>query len=291
VADDDLPVPPSLVERAQHDGRADWLSSLGATVDRYRERWSLAIGAPFVPGGTNAWVAPARDASGTDVVLKVGWRHVEAEDEAEGLRRWDGDGTVRLLDASFDDDDTVVLLLERCLPGTALEARPEPEQDDVIAAVLPRLWLEPPRDHPFRSLQAMCDDWAEQLARDRVEADRIVGVAMVDAALDLLHELPATADRTALLCTDLHASNVLAATRAPWLVIDPKPHTGDPTYDAVQHLLNCERLRVEPLALVERMAGRLDLDPRRLRLWTFARCVQMAVRWSGLDEVARRLAP
>ena len=42
-----------------------------------------------------------------------------------------------------------------------------------------------------------------------------------------------------LLCTDLHAGNVLAAEREPWLVIDPKPDVGDPTYDVLQHLHNC----------------------------------------------------
>jgi streptomycin 6-kinase len=42
-----------------------------------------------------------------------------------------------------------------------------------------------------------------------------------------------------LLCTDLHAENVLAAEREPWLAIDPKPCIGDPAFDAIQHMLNC----------------------------------------------------
>jgi streptomycin 6-kinase len=54
--------------------------------------------------------------------------------------------------------------------------------------------------------------------------------------------------RRVLLATDLHAMNVLAATRQPWLAIDPKPYVGDPHYDPVQHLLNCEqRPRLRPL--------------------------------------------
>ena len=68
-----------------------------------------------------------------------------------------------------------------------------------------------------------------------------------------------------LLCTDLHAENVLSAEREPWLMIDPKPYVGDPTYDALQHLLNCyERLEADPLALVRRMADLLELDRERL---------------------------
>ncbi len=95
-----------------------------------------------------------------------------------------------------------------------------------------------------------------------------------------------------LLCTDLHAENVLAARREPWLVIDPKPYVGDPTYDPLQHLLNCgDRLRADPHDLVRRMADLLGLDPERLLLWMFARCVQESPDWPALGEVARRIAP
>lgn len=60
---------------------------------------------------------------------------------------------------------------------------------------------------------------------------------------------PAETPTQVLLCTDLHAGNVLAAEREPWLIIDPKPHVGDPTFDTLQHLLNCdERLRNDPVA-------------------------------------------
>jgi hypothetical protein len=50
-----------------------------------------------------------------------------------------------------------------------------------------------------------------------------------------------------LLCTDLHGDNILAAQRELWLVIDPKPYVGDPAYDLLQHMLNCEdRLAAAP---------------------------------------------
>jgi streptomycin 6-kinase len=95
-----------------------------------------------------------------------------------------------------------------------------------------------------------------------------------------------------LLCTDLHAGNVLAAQRQPWLVIDPKPYVGDPTYDVLQDLLNCEeRLLVDPKGPGHALADLLDLDRQRLLLWLFARCVQESPDCPQLATVARRAAP
>ena len=67
-----------------------------------------------------------------------------------------------------------------------------------------------------------------------------------------------------LPCTDLHGGNILAAQRAPWLVIDPKPYPGDTAYDVLQHMLNCaDRLAADPAGLAKRMAGLAGIDPGR----------------------------
>jgi len=89
----------------------------------------------------------------------------------------------------------------------------------------------------------------------------------------------------------LHAGNILAARRAPWLAIDPKPYVGDPAYDLVQHMLNCEaRLAADPGGLAARMAGLAGVDPGRTRQWLFARAVQESADSALLRQVARRLA-
>jgi streptomycin 6-kinase len=57
-------------------------------------------------------------------------------------------------------------------------------------------------------------------------------------------------------------------------------------------MLNCpDRLVADPLAFVRRMAGLLDLDPHRLALWLFARCVQECIDQPWLRDVAARIAP
>ena len=110
-----------------------------------------------------------------------------------------------------------------------------------------------------------------------------VSTPLVREGIALFRSLPATAERNVLLCTDLHSENVLSGQREPWLMIDPKPYVGDPTYDALQHLLNCdERLHADPRDLARRMAYLLGLDADRLLLWLFARCVQESLDWPCL---------
>jgi streptomycin 6-kinase len=291
----------------EREERHAWLAALPEVIRQARERWSLTIGEPFQPGGQTAWVAPARDGAGADLVLKVAWPHPEAAHEADGLRAWAGSGAVRL-HAAHDFGPSRALLLERCRPGTELSARPEPEQDTVIATLLRRLWIQPGPGHPFATLDQMCQRWAEQseriLAAGQQQQQPTLAAPAVPAApaaldpglvrvgLALFRELPATADRQVLLATDLHAGNVLAAAREPWLVIDPKPHVGDPAYDPLQHMLNCDdRLRSDPRGLARRMAGLLGLDPDRVLRWLFARCVQESADDPALAEVARQIAP
>lgn len=284
-------MPTNLVAAAARDGRLDWLATVPESIRYVASEWSVDVGDPFQPGGQTAWVAPARQGI-DDLVVKVLWRHPEAEHEADALRVWNGDGAVLLHEARELDPHTVALLMERCRPGTVLGQVPEPEQDVVIAGLLQRLWVEPPEDHRFRTLGSMCAWWADESEQQAATHGPALDPGLARCGMTLFRELPASAERDVLLCTDLHAGNVLAAEREPWLVIDPKPYVGDPAYDALQHMLNCgSRLYVDPRGLARRMADLLGLDADRLVLWLFARCVQASPEWAGLAEVARELAP
>ena len=262
--------------------RAEWTAALPATVAALAERWGLTLGPPFEPGGECAWVAPA----GPDLVLKVGWSHDEARDEAAGLRAWDGRGAVRLL-AEHRVGETTALLLERAVPGRPLSTLPGPEQDVVLTGLLRRLWIEP--SSGFRPLREMCDAWAAA-ARPRL-AHLDPGLAREGTAL--FHTLPRDDVPTALLATDLHAGNVLAARREPWLMIDPKPYAGDPAFDVTQHLLNDPgRLTTDPHGFVRRVADLAGLDADRVTAWLFARCVVEAGDWPyDVTAVAASLQP
>jgi streptomycin 6-kinase len=292
-------LPSDLVRDVEtYDGadspRRVWMAALPQTVADLSRRWSLKVGRPYQPGGCASWVAPALDDAGTRVVLKIGWRHTDAEHEADGLRAWRGGGAVRLIDALLLED-TSALLLEHCEPGTALsDMLPAIDQDVVVAGLLRRLWIEPSPGHPFRTLSSMCDRWAEEFEHKYAASDPrlLLDPGLARAGIELFRALPRTADRSVLLYTDLHPENVRAARREPWLAIDPNPYVGDPTYDALQHMLNHpDRLATDPTGFVSRMADLLDLNPSRLRDWLFARSVQESIDAPNLREVAVALRP
>jgi streptomycin 6-kinase len=269
--------------------RTAWLNRLPDTLRNLERQWSVTLGSPFDTEDVScAWVAPATLADGSSAILKIGMPHMEAEHELEGLRFWNGNPTVRLLLA---DDATGAMLLERCAPGTPLRVLPEPVQHVVISRLLLRLWRAPAAPHPFRPLSALMDFWsAETLAG----AEQWPDAGLVRAGLRLMQELPRTAPAEVLLATDLHAGNVLRAAREPWLVIDPKPFAGDPSYDATQHLFNCDaRLLADPRGTIHRLADLLAVDGERVRLWMFARAAaEPRSDWtnSRLIAIARAVA-
>lgn len=259
-----------------------WLARLPDAVTELAERWQLSIGDRFDGEGDASWVAPVVRRDGSAAVLKLGMPHMEAEHEAQGLRFWNGHPTVRLFEA---DDALGAMLLERCEPGTPLRDLGEPDQDLVLASLLPRMWKTLPAGHPFRPLSAMIEQWiaetlTQQAAWDEEELPR--------AGIDMFRRLLDSRPTAVLLATDLHAGNVLRAQREPWLVIDPKPFVGDSAYDATQHLLNCPgRLGADPLGTITRYAGLLNLDADRVRRWLFARlAAEPREHWAGDRWVA-----
>src|ERR1700683_2425490 len=283
-----LKLPRHLARSARRAGRQAWLASLPGLVEEAADLWSLTGGEPFQPGGSTSWVAPVRDAGGASLVLKIVWPHPEAAHEAAGLRAWAGQGAIRL-HAARDLAGARAFLIERCRAGTALCARPETEQDPVIAALLRRLWITPARGHPFPSLRQMCRQWAGELEPAALDP---LDPGLTRAGLALWEELPDSTGNEVLLCTDLHAGNVLAASREPGLVISPNPHVGAPPLDLLQHLLNCPgRLRSDPRGLARRMAGLAGLDPDRVLAWLCARCVRESPGQPARARVARAIAP
>ncbi|HZW29046.1 MAG TPA: aminoglycoside phosphotransferase family protein [Trueperaceae bacterium] len=284
-------VPERVRRLAQRDPQGvAWLDALPGLVAELATRWRLRLGEPLQHEGYTAVVVPADLEDGTRAVLKLAFPHMEGRDEAAGLRFWDGDPTVRLL---AHDEPSGAMLLERCLPGHSLHALPDERRDEVLASLVRRLWRRPQPGSGFRHLQEMIAYWA---AETRGDEERWPDPALVREGLAAWEELARPSARDVLLGTDVHAGNVLAAEREPWLVIDPKPFVGDPAYDATQHLFDeRERLAADPAGFVARWSASLGLPEDRVRAWTFARYAAERrdddADWAEANALSRRLAP
>ncbi|MBT3154438.1 hydroxyurea phosphotransferase [Streptomyces sp. CHD11] len=271
-------------------GRA-FIAALPGLAAEFLDRWNLSVtGAPM--HGVSALVLPVHRADGTPAVLKLQLRDHESEGEPTALRLWNGDGAVRLLD---HDEPTGTMLLERLDASRMLAHRPDVHEGVLVIARLLAHLHTTPAPPGMRHLR---DIAAAMLERTPAVLERIPDPAArrltADCAAAVREVAGEPGDR--LLHWDLHDENVLAADRAPWLAIDPKPLAGDPGFDLWPALAN----RFDPgdvLWRFDAMTEILGLDRARARAWTYGRLLQNCL-WETeegrpLDEadleIARRL--
>jgi streptomycin 6-kinase len=243
---------------------AKWRTNVAELVTDCCERWDLRAGEPYVPG-VCGHVVRVDLADGTPAVLKISLPHREAEQEADALERWDGNGAVRLL---ARDDERNAMLLERCEPGSFLSTAHDPI--GVLVELLPRLWRS---GEGFRPLAEEAEWWLEQ------ELGEVPDERLRDGAVHYLRELVPTQGEHVLLHQDLHGENVLAAQREPWLAIDPKPLAGEREFSAASIVRSSElgHGKRDVLYRLDRLCSELDLDRERAKGWTIAQ----TVAWSG----------
>jgi streptomycin 6-kinase len=252
------------------------LAALPSWIDAVAQRWELTVDAPY-PDPFASWVAPATRRDGTEVVLKLGFPDRESRYEPAALRQWNGDGAIRLLE---HDLDRHAMLLERCLPGTPLSEEDLDPALDVMIDLLPRLWT--PAAEPFTSLADEATHWAGYLETQWEAGGRPYPRLLLDAALQVLDELPASQGEQVLVNQDLHAGNVLRAQRETWLLIDPKPLAGEREFgiSAIVRGRELGHSREQMLRRLDRLCEALHLDRERARAWTLAQ----TLAWCFDDE-------
>ena len=263
-------LPESLIRTIiDHYGEtgAEWLERLPETIRTYEEHWSLTVSRPF-PDLSYHYVTRAVQADGTEVVLKLGVPDRDIRMQVEALRAFDGDGCVKLLDADVESGAT---LLESLRPGEMLsEQRNDEEAVSVAAALLRRLWREPPPGHDFPTLW----EWSAALrrVRDRIgDTTNLLPASLVERASDMLVELTEATEEPVLLHGDLHHYNILSATRDPWLAIDPKGIVGAAEFDVCAFLRNELMSQAEPGRVLARrldqFAEELGFERERIAGW------------------------
>ena len=246
-----------------------WRATVPGLVAECAERWGLTLGGAYAPGAAGHALR-VELADGTPAVLKLWFPHRESEHEADALAVWDGDGAVRLLDR---DDARGAILLECCEPGTALESAEPDAALDVLIGLLPRLWK--PAGEPFHTLADEAAWWVSYLPDRWQECGRPFERRLLDAAVDALTTLAPSQGEQVLLNQDLHAGNVLAAAREPWLVIDPKPLVGEREFFAAPIVRGMElgHSRRQVLRRLDRLTSELGLDRDRARGWVIGQTV------------------
>lgn len=284
-----LPValPAGLLDQASlGDDWAAWLDGLPRLAAEVLEEWTLTVdGAPL--HGACSLVLPVRTGSGGPAALKLALPDDESEHEHLALQHWHGDGAVRLLRA---DPRRRALLLERLHPED-LGVLDDVEACEVVAGLYSRLHVPAPSQ--LRTLTSYVGRWNDALAAMSREAP--MPRRLVDQAVALARDLVVDEGSTGrMIHGDLHYGNVLAADREPWLVIDPKPMSGDPHYEVAPLLWNRWDEVVAPgLPVREGVRRRFHavvdaalLDEDRARDWVVVRALLNA-SWAVTD--ARRL--
>ena len=266
-----------------------WLEGLPRLVEECAGRWALKVGPPF-PSLSYHYSAPAEGPRGERLVLKLGVPARDLLREMEALLAFDGRGAARLVDS---DAGRGALLLERLEPGTPLTTLCE--EDDAAAtsaaaAVMRSLLRTTPRQpHIFPTAA----DWGLGFERCRAHFGGGPGPfppKLFEEAESFYAELLSSSAPPTLLHGDLHHGNILAASRAPWLAIDPQGVVAEPAYEVGALLRNpLPQLlrRPDPVRTTERriaqLSEELGLERARVRGWAFAQAV-LSAWWSIKDE-------
>ncbi|QJS11311.1 hydroxyurea phosphotransferase [Streptomyces argyrophyllae] len=265
-------------------GRA-FVAALPDLAATFLHRWRLTLDGPSM-NGVSALVLPVVRADGLRAVLKLQLTDEESVGEPVALRVWDGDGAVRLLD---HDPATGTMLLERLDESRMLAGLGDTREAVLVIARLLAHLTSFPAPPGLRRLGDIAEAMLERAPRalPRIpdpEVRRIVADCAA-AVREVVHE---PGDR--LLHWDLHDENVLAADRADWLAIDPKPLAGDPGFElwpALDNRFDAAEVRWR----FDAMTDVLGLDRARARAWTLGRLLQN-ILWDveeGRPVEARRL--
>lgn len=267
---------------ARGPGWAAWVDALPTLATTLLEQWELVEDGDPMSGFCSV-VLPVRTSQGRAAALKIVFPDDESEHEHLALQHWHGHGAVQLLQA---DPRRRALLLER-LHAEDINNLWDLEACEIVAGLYARIHV--PALSQLRTLSSYVDRWRQSL--DALPKNAPLPPRLVDQARTLARDLVADGrtDGT-MIHGDLHYQNVLAGDREPWLVIDPKPMSGDPHYEVAPMLWN----RFDELAgevrggLRRRFHTLVDaagLDEHRARDWVVVRMLLNAT-WA-IEDTAR----
>jgi streptomycin 6-kinase len=269
-----------------------WIDALPRLSRDVIAQWRLRPDGPATHGYCSL-VLPVRTSDGAAAVLKISFPDDESEHEHLALRRWGGDGAVKLLSA---DPHRRALLLER-LGEDDLTKVTDVEACQIVAGLYRHLHV--PAMPQLRTLTSYLDRWTGELAD--LSRSAPIPHRLVEQTLSLCADLSTDQTTAArVIHGDLHYANVLAGDRRRWLVIDPKPVNGDPAYEIAPMLWNrFDELTGDVRDGVRRrfytLVHAAGFDEDRARAWVVVRMVLNAMGaiqdTAGRSEATRGSTP
>lgn len=276
-------VPEVVRNKALAADASAWLDALPTLIADLEQDWAVSVGRVY-EDATEAFVAEATQADGTEVVVKILIpRDFDAANhEITALRLADGRGCVRLLDA---DAERNALLLEKLGPslhelGYAIERR-----HDVLCAVAAEMWRPAPRSglptgaDKGRSLIAF-------LTATWTELDRPCSEAAVDHAVACAERRIAAHDseRAVLVHGDVHQRNALRA-RDGFKLVDPDGLLAEAEYDlgVIMREDSSDLLDGDPHERARRLAARSGLDADAIWEWGVVERVSTGLLCTKID--------
>lgn len=246
----DLPaVVKTKIEQTSGKFGLEWAGRFPALLRAAQERWGLSHIEPF-HNLSYHFVASARMAE-REVVLKLGIPNEEFFVEASAVRAFAG-ACVALIDESRDP---AAMLLERAIPGTALESIWDPAIDDECTEVIARAMTQIARPCLARGFPLL-KNWAKEISTvDALAPFRTKAAACLR---DLENE-----DEPVLLHGDLHHGNVLRH-GSSYKIIDPKGVVGDRAFEVYALLHN--PVRAPDKFLLDCFSSRIDIVSRNTGL-------------------------
>ena len=281
-------LPEAVAKRAAASGPEcrRWMDGIDALVSKMEEEWQIRVGRPF-SGGTDAFVAPAVAADGTECVIRL---NMPDDSALEDMRRADsayiladGRGYARLL---REDEAHLACLIERLGKPLSSVGIPAKERLDILCDTLGRAWTAPDPLHPRTAVlphgPEITDWFRSHIRRAWERFHEPLSRLAVDRALAFLDE---SAGRMAdsegiLLHGDANAANCLEDPLCPgsFRLTDPDGAVGEKACDmGVAMIVGQDGLAERPLeigtARCRRLHEKTGIDAEAIWQWGVIQCV------------------
>jgi len=285
-------LPEVVRNRAMAEGHRAWIDDLPEIVRGLERDWAIEVGAQF-DEGTEALVAEARTADGTDAILKVlvPRRGGGVDDhEATVLRLANGDGCPLLY---RDDPLRGALLMERLGPSVFALGLPYEQRLPILCDVASKIWRPAPdaalptgASKAAWLMEFISTTWSEL---DEPCSERTVEHAWACARRRLdAHD----DERSVLVHGDVQQWNTLRAGDS-FKLVDPDGLLAEAEYDLGVVLREDpdEPLAADTMATARWMADRCGLDATAIWEWGVVERVStgLVATKIGLQPVGRQM--